>query len=134
MRKAVEIPVYATVKLRSANSRTASTCSRFTPGNHRRKSSTPAPSSRFSKRAFTGTRVPLNSHTPLTFPGTRNGVIRAGVRTDSMIGRRTFRREISLGLAAPDHTVPTVLARDLSQALRAGLQSGTRWQTFRDNI
>ena len=65
MRKAVEIPVYATVRLCSANSRTASTCSRFTPGNHRRKSSTPAPSSRFSKRAFTGTRVPLNSHTSL---------------------------------------------------------------------
>src|ERR1700719_4486137 len=72
MRKAVEIPVYATVRLCSANSRTASTCSRFTPGNHRRKSPTPAPSSRFSKRAFTGTRVPLNSHTPLTFPGTRS--------------------------------------------------------------
>jgi hypothetical protein len=74
MCKAVEIPVYATVGLCSANSRTASTCSRFTPGNHRRKSSTPAPSSRFSKRAFTGTRVPLNSHTPLTFPGTRSTV------------------------------------------------------------
>jgi hypothetical protein len=42
MRKAVEIPVYETVRLCSANPRTASTCSRLTPGNHRRKSSTPA--------------------------------------------------------------------------------------------
>ena len=35
--------------------------------------------------------------------------------------RRTFRREIPRGLAAPDHTVPygTVLLRTLSQALRA---------------
>jgi hypothetical protein len=46
------------------------------------------------------------------------GVIRAGVRNDSMIGvtnhGRTFRRKISVGLAAPDHTVPygTVLSRD----------------------
>jgi hypothetical protein len=31
-----------------------------------------APSSRFSNSAFTGTRVPLNSHTPPTFPGTRS--------------------------------------------------------------
>src|ERR1700732_1960906 len=55
------------------------------------------------------------------------GVIRAGVRTDSMIGVTKFRirknetetwrtcgREIPLGFAAPDHTVPygTVLSRD----------------------
>ena len=33
MRKTVEIPVYATVKLCSANSRTARTCSRPRPGN-----------------------------------------------------------------------------------------------------
>lgn len=58
--------VYATARLCSANARTASACSRLTPGNHNTKSFTLAPSSRFSKRAFTGTRVPLNSHTPLT--------------------------------------------------------------------
>src|SRR5580700_281139 len=63
------------------------------------------------------------------------GVIRAGLRTDSMIGvtkfgirklkksllydfwptiQFLFRREIPLGLATPDHTVPygTVLSRD----------------------
>src|ERR1700680_3115001 len=39
--------------------------------------------------------------------------------------RCTFRREISMGLAATDHTVPyeTVFARTLSQALRARLRS-----------
>ncbi|MEA3205035.1 MAG: hypothetical protein QOG92_656, partial [Verrucomicrobiota bacterium] len=39
--------------------------------------------------------------------------------------RCTFRRGISMGLAAPDHTVPygTVLSRTLSQALRARLRS-----------
>ena len=39
--------------------------------------------------------------------------------------RRTCGREIALGLAAPDHTVPygTVLWRDASQALRARLRS-----------
>jgi hypothetical protein len=48
------------------------------------------------------------------------GLIRAGLRTDSMIGaanlhtRDTFRRKIPLGLTAPDHTVPygTVLSVD----------------------
>ena len=72
------------------------------------------------------------------------GVIRAGLRTDSMIGETKFRirktetetrrkcgREIALGLAAPDHTVPygTVLSRDdrgrnkgwLCPSLRTGL-------------
>ena len=41
------------------------------------------------------------------------GMIRAGLRTDSMIGAKKFfirgthlRREIPLGLAAPDHTAP----------------------------
>jgi hypothetical protein len=61
-----------------------------------------------------GTAPPKKSR-PLGY-----GVIPAGVRTDSMIGvtktetRRTFRREIPLGSAAPDHTVPygTVLSRD----------------------
>src|SRR6202790_5899237 len=44
------------------------------------------------------------------------GMIRAGVRTDTMIGVTKFRvrKLIPLGLAAPDHTVPygTVLSRD----------------------
>jgi hypothetical protein len=40
--------------------------------NHSRKSSTVAPSSRFSNNAATGTRVPLNSHAPLTFPAVRS--------------------------------------------------------------
>ena len=45
-------------RLRSACRRTCSTCSRVTPGNQARKSSTRAPSSRFSNSALTGTRVP----------------------------------------------------------------------------
>src|SRR3984893_9178874 len=48
------------------------------------------------------------------------GVIRAGVRADSMIGVRNFKYRrlktftLDVGLAAPDHTVPygTVLLRD----------------------
>src|SRR5208282_2968429 len=63
---------YATVKLCSACLRTHSTCSRATPSNHSRKSSTVAPPSRFSNSAATGTRVPLKSQAPLTFPGTRS--------------------------------------------------------------
>lgn len=59
-------------RLRWACSRTASTCSRATPGNHSRKFSAVAPLSRFSNSACTGTRVPLKSQTPLTFPGIRS--------------------------------------------------------------
>ena len=68
------------------------------------------------------------------------GLIRAGVRTDSIgsdeISNTKYiaslkkhgthlRRKIPLGLAAPDHTVPdgTVLSRTLSKALRARLRS-----------
>ena len=51
-------------RLDAVNSITLSTCSRVTPGNH----SMVAPSSRFSKRVFTGTRVPRKSQAPLTFP------------------------------------------------------------------
>src|ERR1700722_12469855 len=48
------------------------------------------------------------------------GVIRLGVRADSMIGVRNFKIRrlktftLDVGLAAPDHTVPygTVLSRD----------------------
>src|SRR5436190_16967557 len=55
-----------------AYSRTASACSLVTPGNHARKSETVAPPSRFSKRATTGTRVPLKTHEPLTLSGSRS--------------------------------------------------------------
>ena len=54
--------------------------------------------------------------------------------------RCTFRRETSMGLPAPDHTVPygTVFLRTLSQALRARLRSvcpsGTGLQTVRNGI
>jgi len=67
-----KIELQATAKLCSACFRTASTCSRLTPGNQSRKSSTRAPSSRFAKRACTGTRVPLKTQAPLTFPGVRS--------------------------------------------------------------
>src|SRR5438093_451163 len=63
---------YAISRLCSASRSTSSTCSRDTPGNHSRNSSIRAPLSRFSKSAFTDTRVPLNSHAPLTFPGVRS--------------------------------------------------------------
>src|SRR2546425_10090204 len=56
----------------SVNLRTVKACSRVTPGNHSRNWSTVAPPSRFSKSACTGTRVPLNTHAPLTLPGTRS--------------------------------------------------------------
>src|SRR5205809_6423995 len=56
----------------SANLRTVKAWSRVTPGNHSRNWFTVAPPSRFSKSACTGTRVPLNTHAPLTLPGTRS--------------------------------------------------------------
>jgi hypothetical protein len=87
-------------------------------------------------------------------------MIRAGVRADTMIGvtkfsdanlsriafrlpeetRRTFRREISLELAAPDHTVPygTVFSRDAfpgtSCLATIGVVPTGSLQTFRNNI
>jgi hypothetical protein len=61
-----------TSRLCSARCSTASTCSRVTPGNHSRKSSTRAPPCRFSKSALTGTRVPLKTQAPLTLPGFRS--------------------------------------------------------------
>jgi hypothetical protein len=64
--------VQTCARLSSVCSRTASTCSRLTPGNQSRNSSTVAPASRFSKSAFTGTRVPLNTHAPLTLSGARS--------------------------------------------------------------
>ena len=53
-------------KLDSAYFSTASAWARCTPGNHSRKSSTVAPSSKFSNKARTGTLVPRKIHAPLT--------------------------------------------------------------------
>jgi hypothetical protein len=66
---------YASTKLRSANSRTVSTCSRVTPGYQSRKSLTVAPSSRFSKSNVAGTCVPLNRHILLDLPGPRSTTV-----------------------------------------------------------
>ena len=60
------------LKLREACSNTMFTCSRDTPGNHSRNSSTVAPPSRFENRAETGTRVPRNTHAALTLWGCRS--------------------------------------------------------------
>src|SRR5437867_4249077 len=70
----MRLPVQAigTARDDSANLRTVKACSRVTSGNHSRNWSTVAPPSRFSKSACTGTRVPLNTHAPLTLPGTRS--------------------------------------------------------------
>jgi hypothetical protein len=62
-------PAAAGSRVCAANSSTASTCPRSTPGNHCKKSSTVAPSSRFPKRDLTGTRVPRKTKTPLTVSG-----------------------------------------------------------------
>src|SRR4249919_3465018 len=43
-----------------------------TPGNHSTNCDTSAPSSRFSKSAATDTRVPRNTHAPLTRSGSRS--------------------------------------------------------------
>src|SRR5438132_14388967 len=48
------------------------TCSNVTPGNHFTNSVAEAPSSRFSKSAATGIRVPRNTHAPLTRSGSRS--------------------------------------------------------------
>src|ERR1035437_1734939 len=45
-----------------------SSCSRVT-GNCSITSSMLKPASRFSNKTFTGVRVPLSTHAPLTFPG-----------------------------------------------------------------
>jgi hypothetical protein len=58
--------------LRAACSKTARACSSVTPGNHSTNCDTGAPSSRFSKSAATGTRVPRNTHAPLTRSGSRS--------------------------------------------------------------
>src|SRR5439155_13364581 len=73
----MRLPVQAigTAREDSANLRTVKACSRVTPGSHSRNWSTVAPRSRFSKSACTGTRVPLNTHAPLTLPGTRSTAV-----------------------------------------------------------
>jgi hypothetical protein len=68
-------PIYTSIRLRSANSRTASTCSRVTPGYHSKKSLTVAPTSRFSKSKVAGTWVPLNRHIHLDLPGPRSTTV-----------------------------------------------------------
>ena len=67
-----QVQATASINEDSANLRTVKACSRVTPGNHSRNYSTVAPPSRFSNRARTGTRVPVNTHAPLTLPGTRS--------------------------------------------------------------
>ncbi len=59
-------------ELRFAWSSTARTCSSVTPGNHSTNCDAKAPSSRFSNSAATGTRVPRNTHAPLTRSGSRS--------------------------------------------------------------
>jgi hypothetical protein len=58
--------------LRAACSSTCFTCSIVTPGNHSTNCDAAAPSSRFAKSAAIGTRVPRNSHAPLTRSGSRS--------------------------------------------------------------
>src|SRR5438445_4283572 len=53
----------------ATNSSTSRTCASFA-SNHSRKSATLAPVARLSKSALMGSRVPLNTHALLTFPGT----------------------------------------------------------------
>ena len=61
-----------TCRSRRSWSRTLSACQRSTPGNQSRNCSTVAPSLRFSNSAATGTRVPRNTHAPLTLSGSRS--------------------------------------------------------------
>src|SRR6266705_1724264 len=74
--------------LLAACSKTARTCSGATPGNHSTNCAVEAPSSRFSKRAATGTRVPRNIHAPLTRSGSRST---AG-QEDQSIMRESYHR------------------------------------------
>jgi hypothetical protein len=67
------------------------------------------------------------------------GMIRAGVRTDSMIGVTNFLEkhgvyfdEIPSGLAAPDHTVPYGTRRAMLD--RPVVWFPTRFHPFRDSI
>ena len=74
---------------------TASTAARSTPGNHSRNCCTVAPSLRFSKRAETGTRVPVNTHAPLALSGscsTFGHVFQSAMASPSWRVRRRGRR------------------------------------------
>ena len=62
-------PINSGSRLAVAKSRTVSTCFRSTPGNHSKNWSMVAPSSKFSNKAFTGTRVPQKTHAPPTRSG-----------------------------------------------------------------
>ncbi len=70
-RALIEEDFHETVELaaNASASSTASTWERSTPGNQERNSLMEAPSLKFSKSAATGTRVPRNTHAPLTVPG-----------------------------------------------------------------
>ena len=58
-----------------ACSRTLRVCCAVTPGNHSRNSCTVAPPSIFSNNAATGTRVPRNTHAPLTRSASRSTAV-----------------------------------------------------------
>ena len=53
-------------------SSTVRICALSTPWNKSMKSSMVIPSARFAKREVIGSRVPLNTHAPLTFLGSRS--------------------------------------------------------------
>ena len=62
----------ASLSARASCSSTARTWFLSTPGNHSTNSSIVAPLARFSNRAYTGTRVPVNAHAPLILPSLRS--------------------------------------------------------------
>ena len=62
----------ALLNARASCSSTARTCFLSTPGNHSTNSSIVAPPARFSNRAYTGTRVPVNAQAPLILPVLRS--------------------------------------------------------------
>ena len=66
---------HATSRDRVACSKTLRVCCAVTPGNHSRNSCTVAPPSIFSNNAATGTRVPRNTHAPLTRSASRSTAV-----------------------------------------------------------
>jgi hypothetical protein len=86
------------------------------------KLSTQAPSPRFSKRALTGTRVPLKTQAPLIFPGSRST---AGHCDQSDIQQEyvnnTFARNIARGNVLP---IPDAIGGEpRSRGSRSGKES-----------
>ena len=78
------------VRLCSANSNMARTCSRPTPGNHSRKSSIVGARPRgFRKRDFTGTRVPRNTHAPLIL-ATERSTAKQRLQSNIIMGQLQF--------------------------------------------